>query len=465
MIIDYAIEGAPIDKTRYQDQGFTFSDIDTRKRKKKSKNGKDEGFEVVCDFTGFMVNNENDVLTVFPKHFPVQRGNLENDSRLLFSVFMRAQNRKPVSMIGQDVTSNFQSDYPFEPFFRVYNYFSEHGLLFEDRKLIRPNQGGKIKWKDTISKGDIYLENGRAILFPFFYEKKYSFSTFLTEAMVFVIDYTLMKFKYFIKLHETGRDFPDFDFLGSKEYVIDSLYSYKEAEFKDSVIELLDALIDFFNQIKEGGNYYLKHYLFKSVWEDMVAEFLDGNFDSFKNGKLLLKSNVKKGHFKKTTFFPNSLNNSEYIQPDHYFVDELNNQVIFDAKYYSKIRGMNYKQICYNLFLESYIGNEYPDNITVKQGMSFPSIVINGYGGVPSNNKSYYDFIEQERIAKRVVPKYKNIFSALILPAENRDRKEHFQLSSIYSEKDPNLFISEEYFNIKEVMQYYIDKRFVITED
>ena len=116
MIIDYAIEGAPIDKTRYQDQGFTFSDIDTRKRKKKSKNGKDEGFEVVCDFTGFMVNNENDVLTVFPKHFPVQRGNLENDSRLLFSVFMRAQNRKPVSMIGQDVTSNFQSDYPFEPF-------------------------------------------------------------------------------------------------------------------------------------------------------------------------------------------------------------------------------------------------------------------------------------------------------------------------------------------------------------
>jgi len=27
------------------------------------------------------------------------------------------------------------------------------------------------------------------------------------------------------------------------------------------------------------------------------------------------------------------------------------------------------------------------------------------------------------------------------------------------------LFISEEYFNIKEVMQYYVNKLFVITED
>ncbi|MCC4312328.1 hypothetical protein [Carnobacterium maltaromaticum] len=463
MIVDYEIEGAPIDKNKYQDLGFNFSDIDVRKREKKSKSGKNEYFETVCDFTGFLINKENDVLPVFPKHFPIKRENLENDSRLLFNVLMKAQNKKPVSMIGQDATNNFQSDYPFESFLRVYNYFSEFGLLFEDRKIIKPNQGGRIKWKETISKGEIYLERGKIVLFPFYYERKYNFSTFLTEAMVFAIDYTLMKFKYFIDLSDTGREFPDFDFLSSKEYVVEMLHSYKETEFKDSTVDLLDALISFFTQIKAGGNYYLKHYSFKGVWEKMVEEFLNGNFDSFVNGELLLKSNVHKALFKSPTFYPNSLNDSHYFQPDYYFVDDFRNQIIFDAKYYSKIHGMNYKQICYNLFLKDYIGAEYPDNI--KSRVMFPSAVIREYGGYPTDDDCYYNFIGKERIMGKIVPTYKNVFSALILPSEVRGRKQHFQLSSIYAQGNPNLFISEEYFNIKEVMQYYIDKRFNITND
>ncbi|EIL7856350.1 hypothetical protein LOH65_002465 [Listeria monocytogenes] len=463
MIVDYAIEGAPIDKSKYQELGFTFGDLDVRKREKKSKSGKNDGFEIVCDFTGFLINNENDVLTVFPKHFPAKKENIENDSHLLFNVLMKAQNKKPVSMIGQNTTNNFQSDYPFDPFFRVYDYFSEFGLLFEDRKLIKPNQGGRIKWKETISKGEFYVERGKTVLFPFYYERKYNFSTFLTEAMIFAIDYTLMKFKYFIDLSDTGREFPDFDFLGSKDYVVEVLHLYKETEFKDSKIELLDALIAFFTQIKAGGNYYLKHYSFKSVWENMVEEFLNGNFESFTSGELKLKSNVRKARFKKPTFYPNSLNDSHYFQPDYYFVDELRNQIIFDAKYYSKVHGMNYKQICYNMFLEGYIGKEYPDN--TKSSAVFPKSVLYGMGGYPTSDISYYGYIERERSSKSIAPKYNNVFSALILPSEERKRRQHFQLSSIYAEGDPNLFISEEYFNIKEVMQYYVNNRFVITND
>lgn len=463
MIVDYAIEGAPIDKEKYQELGFTFSDLDVRKREKKSKSGKNEGLEIVCDFTGFLVNKENDVLTIFPKHFPIDKEKLEDDSHLLFNVLMKAQNKKPASMIGQDATKKFQTDYPFDSFFRVYNYFSEFGLLFEDRRIVKPNQGGRIKWKDTVSRGDFYVEREKTVLFPFYYERKYNFSNFLTEAMVFAIDYTLMKFKYFIDLQDTGREFPDFDFLGAKEYVVEVLHSYKEIEFKDSKIDLLDALIGFFSQIKAGGNYYLKHYYFKSVWENMVEEFLNGNFDNFTGGELKLKSNVYKARFVKPIFYPNSLNDSHYFQPDYYFIDELGNQIIFDAKYYSKIHGMNYKQICYNMFLEGYIGKEYPDN--TKSSAIFPMTVLSSMGGVPTSDISYYRFIESERSKKNITPKYNNIFSALILPSEERKRKQHFQLSSIYAEGDPNLFISEEYFNIKEVMQYYVNNRFIITND
>lgn len=463
MIVDYAIEGAPIDKNKYQEKGFAFSDIDIRKREKKAKSGKNEGFEIVCDFTGFLVNQENDVLTVFPKHFPVNIENIEKDSQLLFNVLMKTQNKNPFSMIGQEATNNFQSDYPFESFFRVYSYFSEFGLLFEDRKILKPNHGGKIKWKETISKGEIYIEKGKTILFPFYYEKKYNISTFLTDAMIFAIDYTLNKFKYFIDLAVTEKEFPEFDFLGSKEYVIDILHSYKDTEFKDSTIYLLDSLIDFFTRIKSGGNYYLKHYSFKSVWENMIEEFLNGNFDNFKNGELFLKYNVHKALFKKSTFYPNNLNDSHYIQPDYYFVDEYSNQIIFDAKYYSKIHSMNYKQICYNMFLEDYIGPEYPDRI--KSNVMFPKSVVAGMNGIPSDNGNYYKYIEKERSLKKIVPKYNNVFSALILPSEERKSKQHFQLSSIYATDDSNLFISEEYLNIKEVMQYYVNKQFIITND
>ena len=95
-------------------------------------------------FLNLLVNKENDVLTIFPKHFPIDKEKLEDDSHLLFNVLMKAQNKKPASMIGQDATKKFQTDYPFDSCFRVYNYFSEFGPLFEDRRIVKPNQGGKI---------------------------------------------------------------------------------------------------------------------------------------------------------------------------------------------------------------------------------------------------------------------------------------------------------------------------------
>jgi|GEM_PF-1230645 len=463
MIVDYTIEGTPVDKAKYYAKGFVLKDLDVRKRKIDRTNSGENDFEVVCDFTGFLINEENDILTVFPKHFPVENETLELDSQLLFKVLMKAQNKTPFSLIGQNTTSNFQSDYPFESFFNVYNYFLEFGLLFEDKKRVGVKQNGKIKWKDTISRSEFFVENGKTFLFPFYYEKKYNFSTFLTEAMVFVIDYTLIKFKYFINLANTEREFPEFDFLGNREYVLEKLHSYREREFKDATIELLDSLIRFFAQLKSGGNYYLKHYSFKGVWESMVQEYLEGNFDSFTNGELILSSNVHTASFGKPRFYPNSFNEKHFFQPDYYFVDEKGNQIIFDAKYYFQTKGMNYKQICYNLFLEGYIGKEFPDK--VNRGTQFPDTVIESLGHSPKNNAEYFGFIQGEREAGRLNSKHCNIFSALILPSEKRSRKQHFKLSSIYSMENTNLVISEEYFNIREVMQYFVDKTYVISGD
>lgn len=241
------------------------------------------------------------------------------------------------------------------------------------------------------------------------------------------------------------------------------LYAYRESEFKDLIVDLIDSLISFFKKIEEDGTYYLKHYSFKSIWEDMVKEYLDGNFDKFINGELYLTSNVKKVIFEKSIFYPNSLNVNHFFQPDYYFLDQRGNQIVFDAKYYSKIKGMNYKQICYNLFLDSYIGKEYPDKVI--NGARYPKIVTDGLGHNPLSNDSYYYFIDSQRKINKITPKYKNIFSALILPSEIRHRKKHFNLSSIYSEDSPSMFISEEYFNIKEVMNYYVDNSYVITND
>lgn len=208
--------------------------------------------------------------------------------------------------------------------------------------------------------------------------------------MIFVINYTIDKFGVFIEFEKIDIDYVESFFFDDKELIVEHLYLLRQQTFKDNLLTLIDHLINFFRELNEGGSYYLKHYAFSSIWEDMVMDYLKVHFKEIQNDRIVFgdKRDIEI-NFTKPTFYPNSANRSKYFSPDHYYTEE-DTQFIFDAKYYTNIKGMDYKQISYYLFL-----NECRDDIAEPK-------------------------------------KYSKTYSALILPGERRESKIHFKM-------DPNL--------------------------
>lgn len=416
MIISYSHDGQPVDKKWLIQEGFAVNeDRDFRKkyvRQSQTGDPTDE-YQNVFDFVGFLVNSNNNVFTVFPKNYQVI--DIEKDSAQLFNVISKHIQRRPDKYIGKKYGKKYESNYPFAAFFGIYNHFVKFGLYFEDKVFLKPNSGGKINWKKTVRLSKKYISNGKLTFFPIYYEKKYYFSVFLTECMIFAIDYTIDKFGSFINLRKTGRPFPNFDFINGKEFVLENLYNLRQYTFKDSLIALIDNLINFFSSLNIGGNYYFKHYSFSSIWEDMVNHYLKYNFSEIRNNQIIFdRSTARKSDFKKVAFHPNIANKSHYFEPDYYFA-ENDTQLIFDAKYYTNLQGIDYKQIAYFLFLKEY----------------------------------------REKLNSK--PKYSKTYSALILPSETRMSKIHFKMDPIFNKSNQDIVILEEYLDIRDVMENYLN--------
>lgn len=419
MIIASSHDGAKFDESLISANGFS---INVSKDVKKvsiydpNTGEKTDQIEMVYDFVGFVSNQDNDLMFVFPKHFKIS--DIEADSRLTFDCIAKHMQKHPDLYIGENNDEVFESNYPFAAFFEVYNYYANYGLYIEDKTFIKPNTGGRVSWKDTISRCNKYLVSGNIELFPIYYRKDYHFANFVTECMIYVIDYTINKFDFLIGLEPTGEKFPGFDMFEEKEYVISILLQLRQQTFKDNEQVLIDNLMGFFLKINRGGNYYLKHYTFSSVWEDMVTKYLCSYYKEINTSHEIVFDKLMPSHvsFSKTSFHTNAAKKVQYISPDHYGSDNLN-QLIFDAKYYNSITGMNYKQITYVFMLR-----EMRDNL------SSP-------------------------------PKYLKTYSALILPNEYRKTKIHFMMDPLFGKSSSDVIITEEYIDIVDVMKTYIERQ------
>lgn len=414
MIINYSRDGEEFDHDMLLRKGFEIHDNDFRKNYISDNDTGEptDGCKFVLSFVGFLVNGENDVFSVFPKNYKVK--DVHKDSNKLFSVISKHIQRRPDLYFGSEYGKIFRSNYPFASFFGIYDYYIRFGLHFEDRKYIKPNIGEKINWKETIRLSDKFVSNNQLSIFPIYYEKKYYFSAFLTECMIFAINYTIEKFGVFIEIEKIDRDYSETLFFEDKESIIDNLYLLRQQTFKDNLLILIDHLINFFSKLQEGGNYYLKHYAFSSIWEDMVMDYLRIYFKEVQSDNIVLgdRRNIEI-NFSKISFRPNLANRNHYFTPDYYYT-EKDTQLIFDAKYYTNVKGMDYKQIAYYIFL-----SEYRDD----------------------NTKPI---------------KYAKTHSALILPGEKRESKIHFKMDPQFNLTNKNLVISEEYLNIREIIEFYI---------
>lgn len=328
----------------------------------------------VFDFVGFLIENDK-ILAVFPKNFFNEENNpekqskkdIEEDIKLLFKVISKYKTETKSKAIADKYIGyedNFESDYPFESFFKIYEYYRKYGIYKEDEEILSTDTSGKISWKNTIQKSNVIASNGNLIFLPIYSKKKNPRNDFISECMTFVINYTIKQFSLFIQLPPVSEMRGKIDFLANKEYTLKKLYQYKGTIFKDYQKKLIDALINFFekyNKQAKGGAIHFKINYFDRVWESMVNKYLNDCFVKVdkENHKLIFDYKKRKSNkkFANRRFDIDKSEHEFYIQPDHYYSDE-NTIYVFDSKYYNDITDLNYKQFSYTILLgNSQLGN------------------------------------------------------------------------------------------------------------
>lgn len=340
--------------------------LDTRFREKQKD-------QEVFDFVG-LINSKDSSLAVFPKRFfstdqlkKIEEGDIQinEDIQLLFdTIYKYISNRRLLKAnlyAGQHV--EFESDYPFSSFFMIYRYFQQFGIYKENYTHTRVGYNGKISWKETIKKSTKVISQGNIIHLPLYIKQNKSKQVFISDCMSFAIDYTLDRFSYLFRMPKTNNLASQFDFLNNLEYVINRLNTTKSGVFKDLNKNLIQDLIDFFTGLYDnkntGGDIHVKVKYFNLVWEEMIEEYLNKHFLGLKDNELIFSEKKIKSEYKfsKGNFEIDESANNFKIEPDHYFIDK-NLQFIFDAKYYSNLNKLNYKQFSYHEILKHKIAKE-----------------------------------------------------------------------------------------------------------
>ncbi|WP_225744448.1 hypothetical protein [Marinilactibacillus sp. Marseille-P9653] len=369
----------------------------------------------IINFVG-IIFEKKEIFVSFPKNFKVCESNLNDDMTLLFNVLTKHFQENQQKYIDRSLS--IKTNYPFNSFYNIYDYYQRYGVYKEEERYTQNGYQGNVSWKETIQKSNKVVSKQGLMFIPMKIKKLESKQVFISECMVFAINYTLDFFEGFISLAKIEGSYVKRDLLQEKEYVLSRLNLIKNEIFKDTNKKLLNNLIQFFEEISEGGEYHIKNYTFRGVWETMIEFYLNSHFISANPKKIVMseeknKNNTKK--FTKRTFHPNYVNSKHNIQPDHY-LEEEDTQYIFDAKYYQNLDGINYKQIAYQMFLENYSDSKEE----------------------PYNKK------------------FTETISALILPG-NFESKVHFQIKPEfnYIEYKKKFTILEHYLDVKKVMRSY----------
>lgn len=379
----------------------------------------------VFDIVGF-VYKENKILVVFPKHYYAKSDidtfnqtnvNLGSDIKLLYNVikkYRETENSTASARSYLGAVDGYAADYPFNSFYEVYDYFQKYGIYKEKETKVVKGTTGKVSWKDMLRKSNKIISGGNLIFSPFYVSKKNFNEVFLTECMTFIIDYTIDFFNAFLSMKKTGRKYK-FDFLNNIDYVIMQLKMNQSTAFKDIQKQLIQSMIDFFEQFKgkaKGGKIHVRIRYFDRIWQTMVNCFLNKHFIGMNwNGtELEFDESVMSAvvPFTYSKFDVDDSSHNFSIEVDH-LASTSTELYIFDSKYYDEIEKLDYKQYSYIELLR----HRYPHNLA--------------------------------------------IYSALLLPGA-KPNKMHLELSATYrGTRTTGYQIIEQYFEPKRIMKDYID--------
>ena len=343
-------DGQIADKQELEDYGF-WSLLDASNDFEKDSRGR-----ILYDFVGIIVQSSGSVLAVLPKHFRVV--DERSDLSTLFSLVLKASRHYDGS--SDRVASDRLEDYPFAAFVSIYDHYRRWGLdiQFDSRYILGPP--GVVDWRHTIQRGSWVPTSKDVVPFPVVYRSSQRNESFLSRCTVFAIEHTIELFGYFLNVASTGFMKPSFDLEADRKWIVDELIRLKALTFRDRLRSLIDSLLSFYRCSRSTGDFFLKTRSFSVVWESAVLNYLNTSFVGINDGGMPIFSKGKGGlEFSKTPFYTNRSDAGQSINPDFYAYDaDLSEQYVFDAKYYTKLRELDYKQLAYTALLSGLRGGE-----------------------------------------------------------------------------------------------------------
>lgn len=358
-------------------------------------------FEKICSFCG-VVRRENSILISFPKNYiDLNEFNCLTIAekikhiRLLLKVIVEYEINPDYSKFRKKNEVN--TFFSFGSFFNVYNFFQKYGLYTNKKSTLRNGYSGKVSWKYTMKKSPKVISGGNLIFVPFVMEKDINDEDFITNCMVFVINYTVKLFGDLIDLPDNSTIASrgiDMSLENNRRAVIVKLETMRINMFKDIDKELVANLIIFFRGV--NSNYHnvsdVKYYYFNNIWEKAVEKYLNNHFVTVDKDKLIFNNIGKNYKFSKPVLKNyNSSHPNDTLQPDHYYYDrDKDIQYIFDSKYYNKINNLNHKQFVYHVLLSNRAKKTYDALILPSETSTRTEIHL--------NLASDYWFNESEKI-------------------------------------------------------------------
>lgn len=311
------------------------------------------------NFVGFISNTDGDLLVVLPKHFEPreERADLSRLFRLVTGFRGGSSNR----YVGSDGRPEYTADYPFAAFYEVYDHYRRWGLDSRVDRRYKTVPPGRVNWRKTFQGGGWMASAGGPFPYPLVYDSGRRLSTFITECTIFAIDHTLEKFSFFLDFEPTGALRPAFDLGLHRQWIVENLRSARAQTFRDASIGLIDSLIAFFGSENIGGTFSFKQYGFHLVWEELVRSYLNRSFAGFDlAGRMVFESREAVSiPFTKKRFQVNAAYDDQFMEPDYYAESpDGRSQYIIDAKYYTAVKELNYKQLSYTLILDRLLDGD-----------------------------------------------------------------------------------------------------------
>jgi hypothetical protein len=343
------------------------------------KNGKFVAF----NFTGFIFNN-NSLVIVFPKGYPVTSGEEKLHIKALVNVLLRYKEEVGIVENEHELMGGMEGIHP-EGFLAAINLlkdFLSYGYIRKEVVHHKVSAGNNIDWPKTINRRDPIISNNRPVYLDFVNRvKKSDRENLLYKLHRYAVQKSYKKCGWLMNLDEFDYD-PKLDTLPCDKEMANYILSQELSKtFVDREIKLLNNIKHFIfgssNAKKEKIETLATQY-FHNIWEVICGDLFKNEYGRFKN--LIPKpiwhvSNLKY----KPSYFTRQIPDILYVEGETLY--------ILDAKYYNIKRNL---PGWHDLVKQFY----YAYSLGIRLKTRTKNILL--FPGVTNNRVEYFGFVDIE---------------------------------------------------------------------